>query len=123
MEPRMKKLMIAALAATAVGAALADDPTLDTLAHTPSLKSRGQVLAELARAKADGSIKAWANVPQLNKAQDIRSVKTRAEVKADVLAARDAGALNAGVGEDSGALALSQPAGRGIAPTLLAGKR
>lgn len=119
----MKKLMIAALAATAVGAAFADDPTLDTLAQTASLKSRGQVIAELARAKADGSIKAWANVPQLNKAQDIRTVKTRAEVKAEVLAARDAGALNTGVGEDSGALAAVQRTDGRAAPTLLAGRR
>lgn len=117
----MKKLLISALTVFAAGAALADDPTIDNTAQTLSLKSRGQVIAELARAKADGSIKAWANAPQMNKAQDIRSVKTRADVKAEVIAARDSGELNVALGEDSGSLARS-PLRRGaVAPTVLAG--
>ena len=84
----MNKLMIAALTVFAAGAALADDPTIDNSASVPSLKTRAQVIAEYQQGKVDGSINAWSNRPQLNKAQDIKSVRTRAEVRADVIAAR-----------------------------------
>ena len=117
----MKKLLISALAVFAAGAALADDPTIDNSAATPSLKTRGQVVAEFSRAQADGSIKAWANRPQLNSAQDIRSVKTRDEVKADVIAARHSGELNVAIGEDSGSLARATQRRGAVAPTVLAG--
>ncbi|HSW03366.1 DUF4148 domain-containing protein [Aquabacterium sp.] len=103
----MNKLMIAALTVFATGAALADDPTIDNSANTLTLKTRAQVVAELKQAQADGSISAWANRPQMNKAQDIKSVRVRADVKSDVIAARAAGDLNTVTGEDSGALAFN----------------
>ena len=116
----MKKLMIAALTVLAAGAALADDPTIDTSASVQSLKTRAQVVAELERAKADGSISAWSNRPQMNKAQDIKSVRARADVKADVYAARATGELNSSNGEDSGSLAFNGKRRVTAAPTVLA---
>jgi hypothetical protein len=115
----MKKLMIAALTVLAAGAALADDPTIDNSASVPSLKTRAQVIAEYEQAKVDGSIGAWSNRPQMNKAQDIKSVRARADVKADVVAARAAGELNTAIGEDGGALAVNAKR-RAAVPTTLA---
>lgn len=119
----MKKLLIATLSLVAAGAALADDPTPDDTAKALSLKSRGQVVAELQRAKADGSIKAWSNVPQANKWQDIRSVKSRAEVKAETVAAAQRGELGASYREDGGALAAQRTRAVTVPPTVLAGAR
>ncbi|WP_395698884.1 DUF4148 domain-containing protein [Aquabacterium sp.] len=116
----MKKLMIAALTVLSAGVAMADDPTIDNSASVPSLKTRAQVVAEYHQAIADGSIRAYANRPQLTPAQDIKSVRARADVKAEVLAARAAGELNAITGEDSGALASNAKRRAQPAATVLA---
>jgi hypothetical protein len=116
----MKKLIIAALSIVAAGAALAESPTLDSSAATLSLKTREQVIAEYHRAIADGSIRAYANRPQLTPAQDIKSVRSRQDVQAEVVAARATGELNASTGEDGGALARYSPR-RAAVPTVLAG--
>ena len=103
----MKKLsyvaypLVAILSLAAAGAAFADDPTPDTTAAVPSLKTRAQVQQELVQARADGSIKVWST--SYNPLRVAQSLKTRDEVKAG----RDRGYASEFYGEDSGSFALS----------------
>ena len=102
-------LSVAVLAVAAAGSAFADDPTPDTYASVPSVKTRAQVASELAQAKADGSAKAWSFAYQNKLQTQVRSEKARADVKADVLAARQSGELNS-VGEVGGSFYVSRQA-------------
>ena len=102
-------LSVAVLAVAAAGSAFADDPTPDTYASVPSVKTRAQVASELAQAKADGSSKAWSFAYQNKLQTQVRSEKARADVKADVLAARRSGELNS-VGEVGGSFYVSRQA-------------
>jgi hypothetical protein len=108
-------LSVAVLAVAAAGSAFADDPTPDTYASVPSVKTRAQVASELAQAKADGSAKAWSFAYQNKLQTQVRSEKARADVKADVLAARQSGELN-GVGEVGGSYYLSLQAAQRARP-------
>ena len=100
--------LIAALAVSfaASGAALAQEATYDYPQATTSSVTRAQVQAELAAARADGSIKAWSI--SYNPLALAKSELSREAVKAQ----RHAGLSDAVVGEDSGSFALSrqQPA-------------
>ena len=72
---------VALLSLVATGAALADDITPDDTATQvfAETKTRAQVQAELAAARADGSIKAWSI--GYNPLAMARSTATRAEVQ------------------------------------------
>ena len=104
---RKSSLVVAAtLAVALVGAAYADDPTIDTYQSAASTKSRAQVQTELAQAKRDGSIKAWST--SYNPLALAKSVKTRNEVVAELQAARASGELSAFTSEDSGSAYLAR---------------
>jgi hypothetical protein len=107
--------LVAAVSLAAAGAAFAESPTPDTTAQTVSTKTRAQVQAELAQARADGSIKVSSN--HYNPLPLAKSEKTREAVRAEAIAARQAGHDAAYYGEDSGSFALSrQPAVKAAAP-------
>ncbi|MEW6707266.1 MAG: DUF4148 domain-containing protein [Pseudomonadota bacterium] len=113
----MKKLSLAALMFAVAGAAFADDITPDPYNAVPSVKTRAQVQAELAQAKADGSIKVWSTT--YNPLKVARSVKTRDQVVAELNAARDSGEYAVLNSEDSGSSVLAQgPRKAALAPTL-----
>lgn len=119
----MKKsslLVALTLGVALVGAAYADDPTIDDTHLVKSTKSRAQVAEELAQAKRDGSIKAWST--SYNPLALAKSVKTRNEVVAELKAAQASGELSAFTSEDSGSAYLAR-ATRPGAPTtrVLAG--
>jgi hypothetical protein len=96
--------VFAAIAITlaASGAAMAQEATYEYPQATTSSVSRAQVQAELAAARADGSIKAWSI--SYNPLALAKSELSREAVKAQ----RHAGLSNAVVGEDSGSFALSR---------------
>lgn len=113
---------VAALSLAAALAAHAETPTVDNTATQvwSQTKTRDQVRAELAQARADGSIKVWST--SYNPLTVARTEKTRDQVKAELKAARDADYAAAMYGEDSGSFYLAQvrPA-RSVGP-VLAGK-
>ena len=115
----MKKLSVAvaSLMLVAAGAAFADDITPDTYNAVPSVKTRDQVAAELAQAKADGSIKVWSTT--YNPLTKFRSVKTRDQVVAELKAAQASGEYAVLNSEDSGAAVLAQASRKAnVSPTL-----
>ena len=116
----MKKLSVAvaSLMLVAAGAAFADDITPDTYNAVPSVKTRDQVAAELAQAKADGSIKVWSTT--YNPLTKFRSVKTRDEVVAELKAAQASGEYAVLNSEDSGSSVLAQAPRKANAPSTLA---
>jgi hypothetical protein len=78
-----------------VGAAFAQEATPDTWMNGPFTKTRAEVKAELAKARADGQINDWRRgyIPA------VHSTLTRAEVRAETRAALADGevhAINAG---------------------------
>lgn len=81
---------IAALAATFGTSALAQEATPEPT-KSMSTKSRTQVAAELAQARADGTVRATA--PGYDFVTPVVSTKTRAEVRAELDAARASGEL------------------------------
>jgi hypothetical protein len=83
-----------ALAFAAVGSAVAQEAGSDAWMNAASTKSRAQVQAELAQARADGSIKAVSAgyIETLKPAAT--AALTRAEVVATVKAARASGELD-----------------------------
>jgi hypothetical protein len=90
---RAKQIAVAILAVFGT-AAIAQEATPDTWMNVSAEKSRAQVQAELAQARADGTIKAT-SVGYLPRLQ---STKTREQVRAELLAARESGeyaAINA----------------------------
>lgn len=106
---------VAAASFVASGAALADDITPDFTASVPSLKSRADVQAELARARADGSMKVWST--QYNPLTVAKSLRSRDEVRAEAAAAARAGTDAQLHGEDSGSFAMQRnPATRAAEP-------
>lgn len=114
----MSKLtFITAVAIAAAGSAWADDITIDHSVFV-STKSRAEVKAELAQARADGSLAAL--TADYIPAQRYASVLTRQEVLAELRVNRD-GFAKAMTAEDSGAFYLAratQPAAE--APVWLA---
>lgn len=99
----------ACIAALAVGSATtrAQEATPDHPQASTSTLTRAEVMADLARAKRDGSLAVYSGL--YNPLAAARSLKTRAEVRAELLAAGrdDVAALH---GEDSGSFALSRAA-------------
>ena len=87
-----KNISVAALIAFASTFALADDITIDTVQHK-SLKSRAEVIAEVAVARANGELFTGGEVLPVARAI---STKTRDAVRAEVVAARAAGTLSYG---------------------------
>jgi hypothetical protein len=88
------KHIAAAVFAVFGAAAVAQEATPDTWMNVGAVKSRAQVQAELAQARADGTIKATS----LGYLPRIESTKTRQQVRAELLAARASGeyaAINA----------------------------
>lgn len=115
----MKKLSVAvaSLMLVAAGTAFADDITPDTYNAVPSVKTREQVQAELAQAKADGSIKVWSTT--YNQFSNVRSVKTRDQVVAELKAAQASGEYAVLNSEDSGSAVLAQASRKThVSPTL-----
>ncbi len=94
-----------------------DDSATQVWAHT---KTRAEVNAELAAARADGSLgKPWAR--EYNPAATYQTVRNRTEVKAEALAARRTGYTDAMYGEDSGAFYLAhRPVARDAGRVLAA---
>jgi len=86
----IKTLITIALAFSAAGTAWAQEATSDGWMRQEGGKSRGQVIAELAQARADGSLRVYAlgYVPQA------QSSATRADVVAELQAARASGELD-----------------------------
>jgi uncharacterized protein YdbL (DUF1318 family) len=80
---------LTALAATFGTSALAQEATPEPSTKAVSTKSRTQVAAELAQARADGTISATA--PGYDFVKPMASTKTRAEVRAELDAARASG--------------------------------
>ena len=108
---------VALLSLAAAGTAFADDITPDDTATQvfAETKTRAQVQAELAAARADGSIKAWSI--GYNPLAMARSTATRAEVQSALRADRAADYAATWYGEDSGSFALGRlPAARVAAP-------
>jgi len=85
-----KTLIAVAFSFAAIGSAVAKEATSDAWMNIDSSKSRAQVQAELAQARADGSIRAFSAgyIPS------VASSKTRAEVVAELSAARKSGELD-----------------------------
>jgi hypothetical protein len=115
----MKTLTVAlaSLMMAAAGAAFADDITPDHSADVSSVKTRAQVQAELAQAKADGSIKVWSTT--YNPLTKFQSTKTRQQVVAELQAAREDGEYATLNSEDSGSLQVAHaPRAKSVSPTL-----
>lgn len=105
----MNKLtLIALVSMIAAGAAQAEGPLEDNHAvqAAVSTKTRAEVLAELAQARRDGSIRVSSIA--YNPAQDSQSLKTREQVRSELMAARHSGQAQDLIGEDSGSIALSR---------------
>lgn len=96
--------LVAVLSMVAAASAFAESPTPDDTATQVwnVTKTRYQVQAELAQARADGSIKVWST--SYNPLALARSTKSRDEVRAE----RDQGVASTWYGEDSGSFALSR---------------
>lgn len=94
----------ATLSLAAAGSAFAQEATYDYPQASTSTVTRAQVQAELAAARADGSMKVWST--QYNPLTVAQSLKTRDEVRAE----RSAPTL-AYAGEDSGSFALAAQQG------------
>jgi ABC-type transporter MlaC component len=71
------------------GAVAAQEATPDTWMKTAASKSREQVKAELAQARQDGSMHAFAL--DYDFASNVASVKSRQQVHAELIAARESG--------------------------------
>ena len=110
---------LASLASVAVTSAWAGEATPDTTASQTFkvTKTRAAVIAELAQARADGSMAEWTT--EYSAPCTVVASITREEVKAAMRVNRDAG-LAAVLGEDSGSFYLSQQAQPGAATPLLA---
>jgi hypothetical protein len=82
--------LVSVALALVAGSAFAQEATSDDWLNAPATKTRAQVQAELAQARADGSIKAFSAgyIPTL------ATTATRAEVAATVQAARSSGELD-----------------------------
>lgn len=105
--------LIASLALVfAAGSALAQEATSDAWMNASATKSRAQVQAELAQARADGSIK-FASAGYMEKAQ---SRLSRADVMAGVRAALASGEI---AQINAEAQAVGQP--QAVSSTRLAG--
>lgn len=117
MNNASKLFVIAAIAASSVGAAFADeaDGSQNVLAFHGD-RTRAEVQAELQQYRQAG-VNPWST--SYNQLGGFRSEKTRADVRTEFLASRDeAAALK---GEDSGATYLAQH--RAATPaTVLAGQ-
>ncbi|EHR73456.1 hypothetical protein BurJ1DRAFT_4670 [Burkholderiales bacterium JOSHI_001] len=87
-----KHISIAALIAFASTLALAGEVTIDPVQHK-SLKTRAEVTAEVATARANGELFSGGDVLPVARAI---STKSRDAVRAEVLAARAAGTLSHG---------------------------
>lgn len=98
--------------------AFAQEATYEYPQVATSNVTRAQVQAELAQARADGSMKVWSTT--YNHIAAAKSVKSRADVRAELLGS-DRAALAATTGEDSGSFAMSRQTARG-ASTLLAAR-
>lgn len=119
----MNKLIIIAavsMASLAVTSAWAGEATPDTTASQTFkvTKTRAAVIAELAQARADGSMAEWTT--EYSAPRTVVASITREEVKAAMRVNRDAGLVAAVLGEDSGSFYLSQQAQPGAATPLLA---
>lgn len=90
-----KHIIVAALAIIGSTAAFAQEATSDAWMNAAATKSRAQVAAELAQARADGTTKAWS----AGYIEKLKVSKTRAEVVSETLAARQSGELEAINGE------------------------
>lgn len=108
--------LIAALAVSFAvsGVALAQEATYEYPQAATSTMTRAQVQAELAAARADGSIKAWSI--SYNPLALAKSELSREAVKAQ----RHAGLSDAVIGEDSGSFALSHQKPARTAPAVFA---
>lgn len=122
----MNKLIIiaavsmASLASVSATSAWAGEATPDTTASQTFkvTKTRAAVIAELAQARADGSMAEWTT--EYSAPCTVVASITREEVKAAMRVNRDAGLAAAVLGEDSGSFYLSQQAQPGAATPLLA---
>lgn len=97
--------LIVAIAGFAATAAIAQEASYEYPQATTSTLTRAQVLADLAQARRDGSMRVYS--ASYNHMAAAKSVKSRAEVQAEMLAAErvTAAALTS---EDSGSFALSR---------------
>lgn len=100
----------AAFTAHAAGEITPDDSAIQTWTST---KTRDQVKAELAAARAQGLMKAYGDVEAAIPAP-AKSRLTREEVRAQMAVERAHGSLNWMYGEDSGSAVLSQQWMKGV---------
>jgi hypothetical protein len=85
-----RTLIAAAIAIAAVGPVAAQEADSDAWMTIQSTKTHAQVQAELAQARADGSIK----VLSLGYLPTVQASRSRSEVQAEVMAARRSGELD-----------------------------
>jgi hypothetical protein len=123
----MKKLnavaypAIVALGLMAAVSAHAENPSIDDSATQKwaVTKTRAQVQAELAQARADGSMKVWSS--NYNPVLVTTYARTRDEVRAEAIAANRANHAGNWYGEDSGSIVLSRQAPAAPAAPIYAG--
>ena len=113
MRQSFKQIAIAAAVTAATvfsaGSVLAQEATADTwLTQAHGVKSRAEVLADLAAARADGSIHAG----DAGYIESVRSVQTREAVRAETVRALRNGEVSR-INAAAPALELRQPATRG----------
>lgn len=101
------QLIVALALAAAATSSFSQEATPDTWQNVVSTKPVEQVRAELARARADGTIKAWS----AGYMEKIASGKSREQLRAEVAAARRSGELQS---INSEAYAFAPVAGKGI---------
>jgi hypothetical protein len=107
--------LVTLIALVAASSAFADDPTVDNTAAALSTKTRAEVMAEGAAARASGATKVWGS--QYNPLTVAKSLQSRADVKAEFFANRASAAY---FGEDSGSFAMSRQAPKRVLGTTLA---
>jgi len=120
MSKFIRTLSTAAAVATlgfAGTAAFAQEATYEYPQAAVSSVTRAQVQAELAQAKADGSLRVWST--QFNPFAVSKSLKSRSEVRAEVLGSGH-DTINAYTGEDSGSFAIARQGGVRHATVLAA---
>jgi hypothetical protein len=101
--PAVALLSLAAAVSANAQEIMPDDSATQVWSVT---KTRDTVKAEVAAARADGSLgKPWSR--EYNPAAAVRSARTRDEVKSEAVAARRSGYTEAMYGEDSGAFYLA----------------
>lgn len=126
-EITMKKLSfiaypaLVALSMLAAVAAHAENPSIDTSAQQKSTQTRAQVQAELAQARADGTLQlAHSEYAPVALTESERS---RAEVRAEAVAANRAHFGHDWYGEDSGSIVMAQQTRTLPVAALFAGLR